>query len=114
MAPPSMPASSATATGVGVERALVQLRALAGTAEGHADVAAAACGPGDADLERVLSEAHADLDAGGVVEGAQQVLDDPVGRQLDARGEHARAALDDKARGVALIAQDERPQRGQR
>ena len=82
--------------------------------ERGADVAAAAGGPGDADLERVLAEAHADLDAGRVVERAQQVLDDPVGRQLHAGGQHARAALDGQARGVALVAQDERAQRRER
>ena len=38
----------------------------------------------------------------------EQVLDDPVGRQLDAGGQHARAALDGQARVVALVAQDER------
>ena len=41
--------------------------------------------PGDRELERVVAEAHAHLDAGRILERREQVLDDPVGRQLDAR-----------------------------
>ena len=44
----------------------------------------------DGELERIVAEAHAHVDAGSVVERGEQVLDDPVRGQLDAGRQNAR------------------------
>ncbi len=74
---------------VASQRAVVQLHALAGALDAPRRRAGAAR-PGDGQLERVVAEADAHVDVGRVLERVEQVLDDPVGRQLDP-GRAARA-----------------------
>ena len=75
---------------------------------GDADAAVAGAAPvGDLDLQRGGVVADADLRgrAAGVLERVRQgLLDDPVGRQLDARIERARLALDRRARPADPVA----------
>ena len=80
----------------------------AGSLDRRRGDAAARRGPGDRDVERVGPEAHGDVHVGRVVERVEEVLDDPVGRELHAGGQRARAAVDRQARLGALRPQQHR------
>ena len=103
--PPSATGSRATASARPwrvrrAERAVVQLaRSRARSSAEPTSPGGAAGRPRRAPARRRRSRPHAHVV--GVVEDGQQVLDDPVGRQLDAGGQHARTALHLQAGGRA-------------
>jgi hypothetical protein len=98
----------AAVVGARLQRAVVQPHPLARALDRL--LAATAHLPRHAELERLGGEAHGHLDARSVGERLQQLLDDPVGRQLDAGRQRLWVALDLQARARALRAHEQRLQ----
>src|SRR4051794_1108122 len=95
-----------------LERAVLEARPLARAL--YRGPGAPAGGTGDGELERGVREANAHLDAGGVLERVEQLLDDAVGGELDRGREHPGVPLDGQPGLAALGPHQQRLQVRQR